>query len=1344
MVASETPGGRATATFEPAAPWQSANPDTDKLLLPASKVVPFLGGGVSAGAALPTGADIGQRLRDDFGAADVVYSDPRAVATHIIRKRLGTDIDVQKSVAHLYQETRDRLKPTAALNAIAGVPSKWVVTLCYDDSVEQAAALLGVEARPYTWKDLPPWEETISGTAHPLNVFHLHGRWQERETIILDEDTYQRTIEHNDTVKALLSALLLHHNACFVGTSFDEAYLVKFFAALPTSEPKHVFFTQGKDVAATRDARLALNTAVHNVVYEPFPDGDWRELDRLCQRYFAPASSEHTALAAAEFLVPAPVSLYVPPVLVTRAEGEGHGGRSFSWGVELGYEDPIAADELAVKSRTLIVGRPGAGKTQLLRRAAAEVPEDERAVYVRLAGAAEPVGNPVAVLVAWVRGSQAPESERPLKLADLEQQRFHFLLDGLDEVPSARQARLAARITDMARALPQHRFTVTSRPVPAADLLDAPEWERLDLITTSAWRNEYLAKAGVKRKDLLDKVPAFGDLDDLLELPFFLDAVVQLVKADQLPAHGDLMTVIQALIDRAFETPDIEPVRDAVRPWLRNVAFAMQTAGRNELRVMELKSIELPAGLNLGPDDDVLDLLSRRSLLEDTGGHVRFVHRLVADTLTAEKLVELGPEPPGLLDVVAPATEAVSGLRSDWMVVLALVGARSAEWRAAIAGRDRLAAARMVPPTAEVAERREAARTLWGTYLESRVWMHNHEAPRLLQDAEAMGRLLRRGDMPDVVDDLLGAVHHPSPQVRSNAIEVLAYAELDDDLAVVVRASLAGDSEPVVRRQAAGAARQRSLASAFPLVKQRALQSRDKLETQDIVSVALRLAPPAELVEFALEVIEAGRGKHRGVESITRERAGADAALVVMRKQAERGELSHRSSKREMARLLEELPDDDATTEQLAYIVALGGAGEGLTARFIAHPKAAARGLVAGIQWSPRRWFEALTFLDLLPEEALDAVKFDDEALRERLNQRRDLHRQVVSYDPTTVATADEPEEVEAHPTLAELLDRTDEDAEWLLIRNAVYFASAVKDLSTGHKRKLQRRVRAWWPEAGIGESITGNRIGWHAHASLAYGSQLASPLTDEEWVDVALARMPYDGKDEWLRKRYRRAAAMEAATRCRAKDAETWAHLADAIPGKLPVPVVRAMADRIKKADHYINALLARLLLEGRLPALRKLSSVTGGVGEAALYYVARGCDYSAQKRCLATLIDQLGTDRSIHTDDLGWMETIADARLLPKLFRALVTTQQHRNPDGFNDTMGPIHAAIRRIGGVEAIAAYDQLIAQEPPAFEGVHFERYQRDVLVDDLLREAGDEARGGLLSSLGLPDLDSPGA
>jgi hypothetical protein len=1087
-----------------------------------------------------------------------------------------------------------------------------------------------------------------------------------------------------------------------------------------------------------QEGRLAVNLPVHNVIYEPFPDGEWAALDLLCQRYFEPDVGDQPVLSVSDFVVPAPDPLYVPPTLVRRLPDAQRSAQELAASLELGLERPVDAEALAVKSRTLIIGRPGSGKTELLRKAAAEVPADERPVYIRLSSVREPIGDPVSVVVGWARSAQPAKAQRELSADDLDAQRFHFLLDGLDEVNGTRQAQLATRIGDIARELPQHRFTVTSRPIPAAETFDPLEWERLELTTSSDWRRAYLKLAGVTEDNLVAAVPAMNDLDELLNLPFFLAAVVELYQVQALPPGGGLMAVTQALIDQALSADDITPVRDAVRPWLRDVAFTMQAAGRASLRRDELDLVALPAGLNLGPDEDVVDLLTRRSLLERASGEVRFVHRLVGDALAAEKLIDLGPGTPGLLDMVAPATATVTGARSEWMVVLAFAGSISADWRAAVRQRDPMAAARTVPPTADVQERRDAAQVLWRAYVSSRVWMHYSGGARLLQDDEACGRLLTAGDLPDVVDEILGGIYNPSPQVRSNAIDVLAAGRLDHELEPLVRATLSGEPEEVVRRQATADAVHRNLVSAFPLIRHRALTSDENLEVQTCTALGVRLAPDEDLVQFALDLVEAGRTRYAAVERVTYDRLGPDAALIVLRRQAER---DGPSPLREnvLKKLNDELPHTDEVAEQLAFIVASGRDRHIVLDRLLAHPDAAMRGLVAALHLRPRRWHEVAPLTVLLPESAIDAAEFQDEQLRDLLKRVRAPRPGAESEDQTAPPVADEPEsEPEREPTLAELLDRSDEQAESQLLQRAMALSHDVDDLGNAHRRNLQRRLRGWWPTTGFAASITENRITWPAHACLSYGSRLRPPLTDVDWGEVAQVRMPHEGKNEWLHARYRRKAAVAAAQNLDADTAEPWVRLCGAIPGMLPLDVVNAAAVHITTADVYLREVLNRLLAERRIPALRKLAKVSGEVGEAAAYFVARAGDVRAQRRCLVTLMSEFGTDKAIHSDDLSWMQGITDEALLPGLFDALVAAYRHRNTD-YNDAMTPIHEAIRRIGGADAIRRYDDLMAQDPTAFDGVQFERHQRDNLVDDLLCAAGEQSRAPLLADLGLPSL-----
>lgn len=630
--------------------------------------------------------------------------------------------------------------------------------------------------------------------------------------------------------------------------------------------------------------------------------------------------------------------------------------------------------------------------------------------------------------------------------------------------------------------------------------------------------------------------------------------------------------------------------------------------------------------------------------------------------------------------------------------------------------------------------------------------MHDYGTPRLLQDSEAIGRLLRSGDLPDVVDEVLGGIHHESPQVRSNAIEALAFAQLDSELEPVVRAALSGDAVAVVRRKAAYAADRRNLVTAYPLVKKLSLTTSDKLEAQDTVAVALRLAPTDELLDLALELLETGHGQHWAVETMVRERVGADAALTVMCKQARLGSMSRRAQQ-EMTALLAELADDAATTEKLAYLAAASKLDVSpMKSRLLGHPEATMRGIVAAVESGAAHSYEVAGLIDALPPELLDTVAFKDESLRQLLKDRAAymLSARTATDSQTGPAVGeeektDEPED--APPTLSELLARADDEADWLLCLNARHFADSVELLGGSDRRKLTRRIRSWWPEGGIAAAITvtetGNSIGWHAQACLSYGGRLKPALTAAQWTDVARASAWYPEKDEWLRTKYRRAGAVAAAKTWTDTDSETWERLANAIPGRLPLAVVKAISRNVATADAHIEPLFARLLAEGRHSALRALTHREGAVGDAASYYLAASGDFPAQRRSLTMLLGHLGKSKeTIHGDDLGWMETITDPRLLPDLFTALVQSFSHHNRDGFNDTMVPIHAAIRRVGGHEAVVGYDKLMSSDPPPFDGVEFERQQRDSVVDDILRAAGDVQRDALAGELKLPLLPSP--
>jgi hypothetical protein len=122
------------------------------------------------------------------------------------------------------------------------------------------------------------------------------------------------------------------------------------------------------------------------------------------------------------------------------------------------------------------------------------------------------------------------------------------------------------------------------------------------------------------------------------------------------------------------------------------------------------------------------------------------------------------------------------------------------------------------------------------------------------------------------------------------------------------------------------------------------------------------------------------------------------------------------------------------------------------------------------------------------------------------------------------------------------------------------------------------------------------------------------------------------------------------------------------------------------------------------------------------------------------APLLDRLAASlaagHSADHLDLEWLGGVRDPSLLPRLFaslRAALATGQ----DGPLGALPSLISTIRRIGGEEAVAGYDELIASsEEPGFR---FMRASREEVAQDELKKAGERAAADAAASLGLPFL-----
>ena len=316
--------------------------------------------------------------------------------------------------------------------------------------------------------------------------------------------------------------------------------------------------------------------------------------------------------------------------------------------------------------------------------------------------------GPKETLRAWAGEGSAFQDVVEFETATLDQVPFHFFLDGLDEVPSDLQQDFATRISDLAAALPQHFFTLASRPLPSLDLLRvegpvASGWEQLLLQPDEEWRSGYLTIAKVTLEELYEQMPALEDLSEVTTTPFYLARIVGLAAEGRLDGLPDFSALLRTLLDAAIahEGQALGIDNEAARLWLRQVALAGTLAGRRTFSVGELERFALPTGVEA---ERVARGLEQRLLLAEDGGSFRFHHRLLGEQLAAEALVEHGPLPE-LIDALVPLIDVeLSGVRADAAVPVALAALQSREWRATLGQRDPLAAARATPEGAPRAE----------------------------------------------------------------------------------------------------------------------------------------------------------------------------------------------------------------------------------------------------------------------------------------------------------------------------------------------------------------------------------------------------------------------------------------------------------------------------------------------------------------------------------------------------------------------------------------------------------------------------------------------------------------
>lgn len=1323
-------------------PWPG--PPASRLLATTEVVVPLVGAGISSGAGLPSGREFCERLVALFPRPIASTNDPRRAIESL--QRAGVPIgDLHAAVPHILDlgEVAD-WAPSRELEALVQVPSRLIVTLNYDLALEATAGALAIPYKSFGPLDLGElWRDIVDrDPGIPLLIGHIHGSIERPDLLVAGTMSYGSLAS---TAAEFVNNVLQRFNVVLVGLSLDEDPILSTMSRWAARHPRHVFVASAGTVAKLFEpgGRLESGENLYGVVPVALPPPGYDHLAPFLERLVSQPRPASTIAADEPRAQLRALRLDQPHVAVPMAMAADDRDREqLMWSVSFGTADLISEESVVDRSRVLVVGPGGSGKSELLKSLGVTVALPRTAVLIPVGSLRRPFGGePERLLSRWAAsGYVFRDADEPVGEETLARRAFQFLFDGLDELPPEDRDRFVQTLAEIARRYPQHRFTVASRPVGALEEL-AGEWERVELLPELGWADRYLGSCGLTQDELIAAAPGVADLREIMSVPFFLAGIVQLHRGGRLGdlrGHGDLLA---ELLDAALEEASAVLGSEAPRGWLRRMALSMQMAGRTTVLREEALAIDLDAAHEgvIGPDE-VIEALVNRSLFIEAGGTLRFSHRLLADQLTAEALLELGPKP-NLVDAIAPSTAGMSGVRTGWLIPATLVMQAHPAWREAIRHRDALAAACATPAEASEDERRSAAMLIWETYQRWRIWLHNHDTPRIARASVALARLLADPALADVAASVRPSLKDPEPVVRASAVEVLMDARapgFENDLRVI----LADDHEEgVVRRWAARAASELGLASLYELVRQRALEPGDQFEAQDMIVLALDLVPEEQLYQLAEDLGVRHPAEQWRIEHTARSRGGSPEAGLALRRRWVAAKVDADLEGREVAELVKEIeaPGEAALIDAGYLIAAVGySAGSLLGAVVAQHPAETLRGMIAAIRDGVADPFDIINVLHNIPAEVLEAEGAPDRLIETRKSW--DTPRVLPAPPASSASPARSP------VTVAELLSRRDASADGELKARALQL-SRRGGIEGADRDDLRRRLADWWPAEGVGAGIRilgDSRYSMRpdANAWVHYGPVADAPLAPHQWVDMATIPLPHsDGYRDWLRRAYTDEAGALCASRDLVLTARQWADLILAIPPPVPAELLQRLeATGPSDRDAHDVAHLGDTLAAGeQVRTLRELSSKDVELQAALIPHLARAGDIEAQTQLLGDLLARSRANGGRHLR-LHWLEGVSDPSLLPLLFDCLDASYRMRLGEGvINDTMSSVHLAIRRLGGVEAVRHYDQMMAADDPV-PGAQFLRANREAIVQDLLEAEGVALTSPLAAKLRLSLFD----
>jgi hypothetical protein len=280
----------------------------DQLLRPSALVVPVLGAGVAQSAGLPGASDLAELLLLKSGA-DAAYPGDRGVLFAVFDFVVPTYVSEREALEMIAVHIRAWPHGNSPLiEALLGIPSRLLVTLNYDLSIEHTAEALGypVVSLGASRRDLEEAHRLLVSDEPPeqLTVIHLHGSVAEPHEMVLGAEGYRRIAEGPAT--RVIYELAVRRTLVFYGTTLDENYALAELQKIPNRR-EHVLWCRKDEAEALTSGRQPIlfgRTSIHLRTvssYDELPVTVMRLLTEPAVRAAPTSLSSSTTMGAAGF-----------------------------------------------------------------------------------------------------------------------------------------------------------------------------------------------------------------------------------------------------------------------------------------------------------------------------------------------------------------------------------------------------------------------------------------------------------------------------------------------------------------------------------------------------------------------------------------------------------------------------------------------------------------------------------------------------------------------------------------------------------------------------------------------------------------------------------------------------------------------------------------------------------------------------------------------------------------------------------------------------------------------------------------------------------------------------------